>query len=33
MKTPNGINLMELLVKLYAEQEGVEIEGEVTHDD
>lgn len=29
MKTPNGIELLELLISLYAEQEGVKITYEV----
>lgn len=29
MKAPNGIDLLELLISLYAEQEGVKITYEV----
>lgn len=29
MKTPNGIELLDLLISLYAEQEGVKITYEV----
>lgn len=30
MKTPNGAEILEILLKLYAEQEGVKISYEIT---